>query len=610
MREANGARLEEGRLYRISGRVESVFDFQTTYIASAGLQVVVYVPAEQLGRIRPPEVHELTITAVEEVESEESVSSVADEARVSSRQRFAEPDPEERKEPGSTEPSIRRLPEIERQLEIPKPRNAPQEPEGLVSGPVFLDARAYGHVYTKKNGQTGSSIIFRLPWRQLRTVDGARLEGERFYRASGAVEDVFEFQAYIFTSEHRAVIVYVPVKYADRIRPHEVHRITISSVEEVETKKPVDEIVDGIHVSSWRRFAKSKLVDEENGEEFGDGPPRQLNEVEKAWLAGVIDGEGSIFIVKLTRGLAAQKRRGFTYVPAINLSSSSEAFAKKVREVIGRGSVNFIEEKRYEWKDKWYYRGAGMVVRGLLPQLVPHLLIKKEAAERMLEYLAFVDAYPINGLVEIPPGYYEKADSLYLALKQANQKGKDPSAEALAAMLALSKSLKNRGRGGRATECRTLIEKESAWLAGVIDGEGSIFLSKVSGPEYRRGYFYRPQLNVSNSNRPFLVKVMEIVGEGTVHLARKGNETTKTRWEYNAAAGVLRKVLPQIVRHLIVKRQMAERTLEYFDFVDANPIPGRKPVPSGYYERLDELYRTIKKLNEKGKPASQARGAD
>jgi hypothetical protein len=200
--------------------------------------------------------------------------------------------------------------------------------------------------------------------------------------------------------------------------------------------------------------------------ESHSGPPRELNGVEKLWLAGVIDGEGSIFIAKVTGKSVAKRRRGFSYAPAISLSSSNEAFVRKVKEVIGSGSVNFFEEKRLDWKDKWCYRGSSQVLRGLLPQLVPHLLIKREAAERMLQYLDFIDENPIDGPMEIPSGYYAKVDSLYLALKETNEKGKDVSAEVLTAMLSLPKSLKNRGRGGRATDCRKMTEGESIWLAG------------------------------------------------------------------------------------------------------------------------------------------------
>lgn len=207
-----------------------------------------------------------------------------------------------------------------------------------------------------------------------------------------------------------------------------------------------------------------------------------MNEVERAWLAAVIDGEGSIFINKLVRGPAAGSRRGFVYVPAISLSSSNEWFARKVRETIGKGSVSFIEEKRLDWKDKWYYSGSTSVLRGLLPQLLPYLLIKRQVCERMLQYLALIDSNPINGPMGIPRGYYENLDSLYSAVKESNEKGKDVPNELLTAMLQEPKSRKNRGRGGRATDCRMMTLGERSWLAAVIDGEGSVFLSKVTDP--------------------------------------------------------------------------------------------------------------------------------
>lgn len=75
-------------------------------------------------------------------------------------------------------------------------------------------------------------------------------------------------------SGYRQIIIYVPVDYLNKIRPTEVHQLSVSSVDEVQTKKPISEIVNDNHISSWQRFAKSKLVDEEHGEDFGDGPPR------------------------------------------------------------------------------------------------------------------------------------------------------------------------------------------------------------------------------------------------------------------------------------------------------------------------------------------------
>lgn len=149
-----------------------------------------------------------------------------------------------------------------------------------------------------------------------------------------------------------------------------------------------------------------------------------------------------------------------------------------------------------------------------------------------------------------------------------------------------------------------MSETECSWLAGVIDGEGSILLSKAFSRLYRRGFFYRPQLEISNSNRPFLIRIAEVIGEGTIHRNKKGDESTRTRWAYIASAGVLRAILPQILPYMIVKRERAKKMLEYFEFIDTHPLWGLEQVGSSYYEMLDSFYLALKKLNKKGKQSA------
>lgn len=330
---------------------------------------------------------------------------------------------------------------------------------------------------------------------------------------------------------------------------------------------------------------------------------RLLSDVEKAWLGGVIDGEGSIFISKVAYD-DRRRNRGFHYVPILSVSNSNKTFIYRVRDTIGKGSVALDKEKNPRWKDKWQYNGSSGVLRGLLPQILPNLMIKHEVAERMLEYLAFVDSCPIDGFMEIPSGYYERLDTLYSAVKQLNEKGERTFPNQLENLLSQPGNPNRRGPGSRTKNCRRMSDSERAWLAGVIDGEGSIFLSKVSGANYRRGFFYRPQMAVSNTSRSFLIRVGEVVGEGTVQLAQRGNGNWKTRWMYCAVAGVLRVVLPQIIPHMIIKRAQAEKMLEFLAFVDQNSILGSREVPPRYYEGLDKFYWTIRKLNEKGRMES------
>ena len=121
------------------------------------------------------------------------------------------------------------------------------------------------------------------------------------------------------------------------------------------------------------------------------------------------------------------------------------------------------------------YKGSGSALRGILPQILPYLVIKKEVARRMLEFLEFVEAESPDGLEEFPPGYNKKLGLLYWRVKEFNQKERDLS-EAEMALAVVPFNPNKRRPGNRAKNCRQMSETERAWLAGVIDGEGSILL--------------------------------------------------------------------------------------------------------------------------------------
>lgn len=322
---------------------------------------------------------------------------------------------------------------------------------------------------------------------------------------------------------------------------------------------------------------------------------RNLSEIEKAWLAGVIDGEGSIYISKVNSEIG---RRGFYYKAFLAISNSNEDFVRRIREVIGGGFVGLTREERRDWKDKWEYKGSPSVLRGILPQVLPFLIIKREVAKEMLDYLDFIESNPIDGAMDLPDGYHEKVDSLYRAVKHLNEKGRDLPAHQLHVA---PFNPNNRKPGNRSRDCRQMSEMERAWLAGVIDGEGAILLAKALGLAYRRGFFYRPEIEITNSNRPILVRIAEVIGEGTVHRNKKGDAGHKTRWAYIASAGVLRSILPQILPYLIVKREVAKQMLEYFRFIDTHPLWGLRSVDPAYYAAIDQMYGRLKERNRKGK---------
>ena len=107
----------------------------------------------------------------------------------------------------------------------------------------------------------------------------------------------------------------------------------------------------------------------------------------------------------------------------------------------------------------------------------------------------------------------------------------------------------------RKPEIRKLKQWEAAWLAAVIDGEGSIGLYDY-GKEGRR-----VMIQMANTDREFVTKMREVIGCGSQinrtrwHLSHKGRKVM----HLYSLKGSHRCywVLKQIIPFLIIKRQKA-----------------------------------------------------
>ena len=72
---------------------------------------------------------------------------------------------------------------------------------------------------------------------------------------------------------------------------------------------------------------------------------------------------------------------------------------------------------------------------------------------------------------------------------------------------------------------RLLTHVERAWLAGVIDGEGSIYISKVKAKKSKRGYLFMPYLSVSNSNYELMPKCARLSAEAMLEEGKRRDQT-------------------------------------------------------------------------------------
>ncbi|MFN0253028.1 MAG: hypothetical protein ACKV2T_39510 [Kofleriaceae bacterium] len=131
---------------------------------------------------------------------------------------------------------------------------------------------------------------------------------------------------------------------------------------------------------------------------------RRVTKVEAAWLAAVVDGEGSI-------GMYDYGREGRRV--QIQLGNTSEAFVARFRELIGCGSTVFrvSHGKGHKGRQPMYHftlKGSARCY-AVLKQIVPFLIIKRERATAILREL---EEKPFGRWVNTTEAAREKASTL------------------------------------------------------------------------------------------------------------------------------------------------------------------------------------------------------
>lgn len=123
------------------------------------------------------------------------------------------------------------------------------------------------------------------------------------------------------------------------------------------------------------------------------------SEVDYAWLAGIIDGEGNLDISIREAG------NGKTYFrPKIRIANTDARMIVRIGEIFERANTRFFytinRRRRYNanWKDQLHIeiasQGSG---RKILEQVIPHLTNKQVMAQIMLDLICYVQEQPKGG---------------------------------------------------------------------------------------------------------------------------------------------------------------------------------------------------------------------
>ena len=134
--------------------------------------------------------------------------------------------------------------------------------------------------------------------------------------------------------------------------------------------------------------------------------------------------------------------------------------------------------------------------------------------------------------------------------------------------------------GGKASQ--TLSPVDAAYLAGIIDGEGSIIL-------YRREKAASLRLSVCNTNEDLVRWCQEktAVGNITTNQFTNGRWKDRSQWLTNSRSA--QSIIVQIRPHLIVKPAQADLALEYWERRHATQDDSDKSWQEHYRLRMCAL---------------------
>lgn len=131
------------------------------------------------------------------------------------------------------------------------------------------------------------------------------------------------------------------------------------------------------------------------------------------------------------------------------------------------------------------------------------------------------------------------------------------------------------------------MNEKAAYLAGIIDGEGTIYAQRIRGKFNVRVYVVNTDVR--------LIRWLEQNFGGLVYSrTSKLNPNWKTKWEWVVEKAGTTKILSLVLPYLIIKREQAELGLELRADIEAKRGRG---IDKSY---RSELCEKISFLNQRG----------
>jgi hypothetical protein len=133
-----------------------------------------------------------------------------------------------------------------------------------------------------------------------------------------------------------------------------------------------------------------------------------LSPTDAAWLAGLIDGEGSVLL----------SRSGKSYSPVITVGMTHEDTILHVHRLVP-GSMIHRQQQAKGWKDAYCWTVGGRRAVALAMQLVPYAVTKREQLMLLMRF----PTGNWRGKLPVPETVKDEREGIYDGLRVLNRKG-------------------------------------------------------------------------------------------------------------------------------------------------------------------------------------------
>ena len=137
-----------------------------------------------------------------------------------------------------------------------------------------------------------------------------------------------------------------------------------------------------------------------------------LTIADAAWAAGIIDGEGSIFIMKQKR---KDRERTHNFILRVSVQSADRVMAPELKRLFPEGAefgMQLDSRPGHSACLKWQVAGKRAI--RVLKEILPYLRVKKDQAEAAIEFQETTKKHWRHMVVED----YQNQEDFYYKLKQ------------------------------------------------------------------------------------------------------------------------------------------------------------------------------------------------